>query len=137
MWQLRAAEGHAPIHVLMRADCLSDAPLAIATNVVAERKLDKQAMDVFVVVEPANSSHDGMLVVLCCKLDVRRADASLGRCLDLHPHVRRRVAASALLDDGEVRLEAGELALDLLDALRDVCAQVSASATKLRASAFR
>lgn len=114
------------VDVLLGRDGLGDAALAVAANVVGEGQLDNDAVHAVVLVEAVDLGHDLDLadaVLESTELDQGALDAGLGRRLEFHLDVGRRVGARALLDDGEVRFEPRELGARVCDALRDSLAE--------------
>lgn len=117
------------VDVLLWRDGLGDAALTVAANLVRQRELDDDAMDVRVGVEALDLGHDLLLadaVLGTAELDQGALDAGLCGRLELHLDVGARVGAGALLDDGEAGLEARELCARVCDAGGDALAEGAA-----------
>lgn len=113
------AQRNAPIDILLRRDGLRDPPLSIPADSIAEGELHEQSMDGIIVVQALDLAHDLVLsdAILGSSQDDEGAlDAGLCGSLELHLDIGGRVGAGALLDDGQVGLETGELGLGGLDA---------------------
>lgn len=111
-----------PIHVFLWADSLSDRTLALRTDMIAQRQLDKNPTDRLVVIELLNDTDDLVDLGVRWEVDVLGDYADLLSGLVLHADIDAGIGACACLDDDELGLETRELALDGLDASGNILA---------------